>query len=98
MEKETNIIVRLTPKDKDAIKQIACAAGVTLSEYARKILLNGEIIVVDQEDRRTLNGLANNLNQLTRHFNSTGQRHPETEMLLMDLIKKIKNAYASRKL
>jgi hypothetical protein len=96
MEKETNIIIRLKPNDKEEIKKKASSAGLTLSEYARKLLLSGEIIKVEPEDRLTLNGIANNLNQLTRLANQTKAIQPETENVLRNLINQIRHAYRKR--
>ena len=96
MEKETNIIIRLKPNDKEEIKKRASSAGLTLSEYARKLLLSGEIIKVEPEDRLTLNGIANNLNQLTRLANQTKAIQPETEDVLRNLITQIRHAYRKR--
>lgn len=96
MEKETNIIIRLKPNDKEEIKKKASSSGLTLSEYARKLLLSGEIIKVEPEDRLTLNGIANNLNQLTRLANQTKAIQPETENVLRNLINQIRHAYRKR--
>jgi predicted DNA binding CopG/RHH family protein len=96
MEKETNIIIRIKPNDKEEIKKKASSAGLTVSEYARKLLLTGEIIKVDPEDRLTLNGIANNLNQLTRLANQMKAIQPETENVLRNLIKQIRHAYRKR--
>ncbi|SJN50515.1 plasmid mobilization relaxosome protein MobC [Sphingobacterium sp. JB170] len=96
MEKETNIIIRLKPNDKEEIKKKASSAGLTLSEYARKLMLSGEIIKVEPEDRLTLNGIANNLNQLTRLANQTKAIQPETENVLRNLINQIRHAYRKR--
>lgn len=93
MEKETNIIIRISPKDKVIVKELAEKCSLPLSEYARKLLLNGKIILVDTEQKKILNGLANNLNQLTRHYNSTKIKHSSTEAILLKLINEIRNAY-----
>lgn len=93
MEKETNIIIRISPKDKVIVKALAKKCGLPLSEYARKLLLNGKIILVDPEQKKVLNGLANNLNQLTRYYNSTRIKHSSTEAILLKLINEIRDAY-----
>jgi hypothetical protein len=96
MEKETNILIRLSPNDKEEIKKKASVAGLTVSAYARKLLLTGEIVRVDPEDKKTLNGVANNLNQLTRLANQTKAIQPETEAELRNLINQIRHAYRKR--
>ena len=54
----------------------AKSAGVTMSEFARKILDKGNVIerlTVEQADFiRKLCGMANNLNQLTHRANAEG--------------------------
>jgi hypothetical protein len=96
MEKETNIILRVSPSDKKVIQDRAKEAGTSVSEYARKVLLSGSIIKVDGEEKKTLNGIANNLNQLTRHANSTGIIPTEVSSTLKELIEKIRHAYRKR--
>ena len=96
MEKETNLIIRVSPADKETIKQKAENAKISVSEYARKMMLSGEVIKVEPQDRATLNGIANNLNQLTRFANQTHSISPETENILRELIKQIRNAYRKR--
>lgn len=93
MEKETNIIIRLSPNDKEKIKARASKEGMTVSQYARKMLLTGQVLKVEPEDRRILNGVANNLNQLTRLANQTQAIQLETETTLRNLIEKIRHAY-----
>jgi len=96
MEKETNIILRVSPSDKKIIQDRAKAAGTSVSEYARKVLLSGSIIKVDGEEKKTFNGIANNLNQLTRQANSTGIIPVEVSSTLRELIEKIRHAYRKR--
>lgn len=96
MEKETNLIIRVSPADKETIKKKAENAKISVSEYARKMMLLGKVIKIDPQDRATLNGIANNLNQLTRFTNQTHSVSPETENVLKELIKEIRNAYRKR--
>jgi hypothetical protein len=96
MEKETNIILRVSPSEKKIIQDKANEAGATLSEYARKMLLSGSIIKIEGDEKKILNGIANNLNQLTRHANSTGIIPAEVTGTLRELIEKIRYAYRKR--
>lgn len=96
MEKETNIILRVSPTDKKIIQDKALDAGSSVSEYARKMLLTGSIIKVDGAEKKTLNGIANNLNQLTRLANSTGIIPAEVTDILRTLIENIRHAYRKR--
>jgi hypothetical protein len=96
MEKETNIILRVSPSDKKIIQDKANEAGASVSEYARKMLLSGSIIKIEGDEKKILNGIANNLNQLTRHANSTGIIPVEVAATLRELIEKIRYAYRKR--
>jgi hypothetical protein len=96
MEKETNIILRVSPSDKKIIQDKANEAGASVSEYARKMLLSGSIIKIEGDEKKILNGIANNLNQLTRHANSTGIIPVEVAGTLRELIEKIRYAYRKR--
>jgi len=96
MEKETNIILRVSPSDKKMIQDKATEAGASVSEYARKMLLTGSIIKIEGEEKKILNGIANNLNQLTRHANATGIIPAEVTNTLRELIEKIRYAYRKR--
>ncbi len=96
MEKETQILLRISPEDKIEIQKRAKEAGLSVSEYGRKMMLHGSIIKVDLEDKRTLTGLANNLNQLTRHAHLTQVVGQETPEILKKLIDEIRNAYRKR--
>jgi len=96
MEKDSVLRLRLSAEDKDKIQVKVAREGLKLSAYARQMLLFGEVINVSSEDKKTLNGIANNLNQLTRHFNQTGERKPELESVLKSLIEEIRYAYRKR--
>lgn len=96
MEKDTVVRFRVSLEDKKKIEERSEKEGIKLSVYARQMLLFGEVIKVDPEDKRTLNGIANNLNQLTRHYNQTRERKPELEDVLKSLINEIRHAYRKR--
>ena len=96
MEKDTVVRFRVSLEDKKKIEERSEKEGIKLSVYARQMLLFGEVIKVDLEDKRILNGIANNLNQLTRHYNQNGERKPELEEVLKSLINEIRHAYRKR--
>lgn len=90
-----NIIIRVTENEKKGIEKKANKTGLAVSEYGRQIMLNGFIFhnlkndTTDEQpgtyfDRRTLLGLANNLNQLTKYAHQT-----KTLPKLEDLLEKI---------
>lgn len=96
MEKQKNILIRVSEEDKEKIQALAKKENMSVSEYARKMMLFGQVIKVDPEEKRTLNGIANNLNQLTRNYNQTGEKKSEVEVTLKMLINKIRHAYRQR--
>lgn len=85
------IEIRVTELEKKQIELNAENAGFGLSEYGRQIMIKGQVFQnlknLTQEkqgqnlDRRTLLGLANNLNQLTRYAHQT-KILPQVEDLL----------------
>jgi hypothetical protein len=87
-----NIVIRVTDNEKNGIEKKANRTGLAVSEYGRQIMLNGYVFQslknnpAEEEpgtnlDRRTLLGLANNLNQLTKYAHQT-KILPKLEELL----------------
>lgn len=88
-----NILIRVTEKEKNEIEKKANKTGLGISEYGRQIMLNGYVFqslknsTAEEKqpgadlDRRTLLGLANNLNQLTKYAHQT-KVLPKLEELL----------------
>ena len=75
-KKKYRITVKLNTQDYYTLKGKAKSAGVTMSEFVRKVLDKGNIIerlTVEQADFiRKLCGMANNLNQLAHRANADG--------------------------
>ena len=75
-KKKYRITVKLTTEDYYTLKGKAKSAGVTMSEFVRKVLDKGNVIerlTVEQADFiRKLCGMANNLNQLAHRANAEG--------------------------
>ena len=75
-KKKYRITVKLNTQDYYMLKGKAKSAGVTMSEFVRKLIYNGHVIerlTVEQADFiRKLCGMANNLNQLTHRANAEG--------------------------
>ena len=81
--------IRCNQAELDAIKSRADEAGLSVSEYARRMLCDGKVIVrgtsadfalVDQIRR-----IGVNLNQLTAFANRTGKLKPRLSALLDDI-------------
>ena len=75
-KKKYRITVKLTTEDYYTLKGKAKNAGISMSEFVRKVLDKGNVIerlTVEQADFiRKLCGMANNLNQLAHHANAEG--------------------------
>ena len=75
-KKKYRITVKLNTQDYYRLKGKAKGAGVTMSEFVRKVLDKGNVIerlTIDQVDFiRKLCGMANNLNHLTHRANAKG--------------------------
>ena len=73
-KKKYRITVKLNTQDYYTLKGKAKSAGVTISEFVRKVLDKGNVIerlTIEQADFiRKLCGMANNLNQLTHRANA----------------------------
>ena len=75
-KKKYRITVKLNTQDYYTLKGKAKSAGVTMSEFVRKVLDKGNVIerlTIEQADFiRKLCGMANNLNQLAHRANADG--------------------------
>lgn len=93
-----NLVIRVNDKEHKEIESKAEKLGLTISEYGRQLMLKGAVLSVQKKDsiqagtgidRRTIIGIANNLNQLTRLANQRKEL-PQIESLLRDIEKIIK--------
>ena len=68
--------VRVSPEELDTIKARAEQAGLSLSEYQRRMCLSGKVSVTRKKDNvllvRELKSIGNNLNQLARSVHIHG--------------------------
>ena len=75
-KKKYRITVKLTTEDYYTLKGKAKSAGVSMSEFVRKVLEKGNVIerlTIEQADFiRKLCDMANNLNQLAHCANAKG--------------------------
>lgn len=94
-----NIVIRVNDKEQKSIEANAQKLGLSISDFGRQLMLKGSVLSVQKNevesditsiDRRTLVGLANNLNQLTR-FAHERKELPQIESLLKELDKIIRN-------
>jgi hypothetical protein len=72
--------VQLTPTERDELEAAATRQGASISVYARELLFRRSAAVVAATRRnpeakalmRELSAIGNNLNQIARHLNTTG--------------------------
>ena len=91
------IIIRVSIYEKTQIQKNAETYNLSISDLARQFLVNGQAwakpngqLVNDTLDRKTLIGLANNLNQLTRYA------HQKKELpVIIELLNKINKIFDS---
>lgn len=76
------VTVQLTPSERTELEEAAAGQGApNLSTYTRELLFRRSAAIVAATRRnpeakalmRELNAIGNNLNQLARHLNSTGE-------------------------
>lgn len=91
--KEIFLKFRVTETEKNIILERAKSTNKSFSEYARMILVNGEIISISPEEKRMIGGLSNNLNQLTKLYHINKKEPQSLHHELFNLINILKNAY-----
>lgn len=80
-ETRTNFTVRVSTGERERILRNARLLKMTPSDYGRVCMMQGPAKVIheeghDPEKVRALLAIGNNLNQLARHANATGQIDP----------------------
>lgn len=74
------VTVQMTPTERATLDERVTAAGVRLSTFARAAMLGRRLYARDplwEPAVRELFAIGNNLNQLARHANTTGQLDPQ---------------------
>ena len=83
LKRRNNITVKLTDIELELLNQKAEMAGTSKAEYLRNLLIGTPMkvryeIVADMQDLRKLAGeygkIGSNLNQITKYFNTGGER------------------------
>ena len=88
------INLKLTESNYNSVKEKAEKLGISPTEYAREIVLNGSIksrFTIEQLDlMRKISGMANNLNQIAKQANKSGFGQVGVEIVQIALqIKKL---------
>jgi hypothetical protein len=94
--------VKLTPSEDAELEAGAVNAGApTVSQFARELMFRRLATVVAAGARRNpeakalrdaINAVGNNLNQLMRHGNATGELGPERLADVEDVLRRLKTA------
>jgi len=102
--KEKVISARISGIEYMALKKRAKDAGVSLSKFARSVLLTGKVVQriskSDADILRKLSGEANNLNQLARTANKDGFKNVASDVInlrviMVGIIKQLSNDWKS---
>jgi len=91
--KRTRFEIRISEKEKKIIQDRADKSGLSLSEFSRRMLLKGEVISISQEERRMLNGLSINFNQMIKLWHSTKEKPIGIESVFSQLLVELKSHY-----
>lgn len=92
-KKRIRFEIRISEKEKNEIQKRAEKAGLSVSEFSRRILLNGEVISITQDERKMLNGIAINFNQMIKLWHSTKHQPMKLEEVFSNLIQELKKHY-----
>lgn len=90
------IELRVSQSEKILYQKKATSSRLTLSEYLREFLDNGQVNIVEMDsgigdqkiifdERKVLIGIGSNLNQLTRYTHQNKKLHQDIELLIEEL-------------
>ncbi|KFF23161.1 MULTISPECIES: plasmid mobilization protein [Chryseobacterium] len=90
------IELRVSESEKIKYQKKAATSHLTISEYLREFLENGQVNIVEidngndaqkmiYDERKVLIGIGSNLNQLTRYTHQNKKLHQDIEMLIEEL-------------
>ena len=87
--RERKITVRLTDAERDHLLAQAELAGLKIEPFVRNVILGVQMQPRPKEEwaelLRQTSGIANNINQITRHINSGAPVDAETLRLIADM-------------
>ncbi|HEV7347425.1 plasmid mobilization protein [Telluribacter sp.] len=87
-KKDKTILLRVNQKEYETIKSNATLAGLSVSNYLRRLGTNHPVKArFEKEEKRNLQGIGNNLNQLTAYAHK-GLLY---EKPLLEVLDKLKN-------
>lgn len=86
-DKETKL--RSTLAERKIMERYAKEAGMSLNSYILSCALKNRIVVVDDESRRGIKGIGNNLNQLAKRANQGFMPQAQEIRLLREEVQKL---------
>lgn len=92
-KKRIRFEIRISENEKKEIQKRAEKAGLSVSEFSRRILLNGEVISISQDERKMLNGIAINFNQMIKLWHSSKMQPMKLEPIFSELLQELKKHY-----
>ena len=95
-KREEFIKFRVTEIEKETIQKRAEKQGLKVSDFGRKMLLNGTVFVLEKEEVFNLKKIGINLNQIAKHANQTRNidtvkilsEYQNIQILLRDILNK----------
>ncbi|MDO5654577.1 MAG: hypothetical protein Q4G27_00385 [Flavobacteriaceae bacterium] len=73
-EKKTHRIeIRVSESEKKELEKQAQNLGLTLSDFARRKIHSGNVIILSEEEKRNITGIGRNFNQLVKFCNATNK-------------------------
>mgnify|MGYP000313195808 CR=1 FL=1 len=71
-KRETAVLIRLSEREKRTLKRKAANYGMTVSDYARTLLINSDDATIKVIDTEPLKKQGTNLNQFMKFLNTYG--------------------------
>lgn len=93
MKKTARLEIRLTAAEKKEISEKSERLGLSISDYARQILLHGKAITLSDEEKRNITAIGRNFNQLVRLSNARNIISVSATEELNRIIEELKKHY-----
>lgn len=91
--KKGRIEIRIDNLDKEKALKKAKKAGLNISEYTRQLYEYGEVVVVSDQTKRDVRGMAVNLNQIAKRINSGSISSNSVISELQQLLEELNKTY-----
>jgi predicted DNA binding CopG/RHH family protein len=91
--KKSRIEIRIDSLEKEKALKKAKKAGLNISEYTRQLYEYGEVVVVSDQTKRDVRGMAINLNQIAKRINSGSISSSTVIYELQQILEEINKTY-----